>query len=235
MQPASRPRSRHVIVGAALAAVPGVGGGALALALAAALDTWDLAVAGQVPVDAVVAIAYPVTALLVLSSPALRAGGRSLAWVLMVAGGCSGIAALATVVAQAATEPSPAIDVAVVLSSCLWVPGFVSLLTLVPLLYPDGLLPGRQWRWAAAAAVVGIALLTAGLALHPTSFEGRIELTKPFTHLGASRALTVSPRRCSCPPDLPPWRRSSYDSCGPAGSSVARWSCSSGRPACSSP
>ena len=54
----------------------------------------------------------------------------------MVAGGCSGIAALATVVAQAATEPSPAIDVAVVLSSCLWVPGFVSLLTLVPLLYP---------------------------------------------------------------------------------------------------
>ena len=122
----------------------GSAAGLLALALAAALDTWDLAVAGQVPVDAVVAIAYPVTALLVLSSPALRAGGRSLAWVLMVAGGCSGIAALATVVAQAATEPSPAIDVAVVLSSCLWVPGFVSLLTLVPLLYPDGLLPGRR-------------------------------------------------------------------------------------------
>ena len=181
-----------MIVGAALAAVPGVGGGVLALALAAALDTWDLAVAGQVPVDAVVAIAYPVTALLVLSSPALRAGGRSLAWVLMVAGGCSGIATLATVVAQAATEPSPAIDVAVVLSSCLWVPGFVSLLTLVPLLYPDGLLPGRRWRWAAAAAVVGIALLTAGLALHPTSFEGRIELTKPFTHLATSRALTLT-------------------------------------------
>ena len=191
MQPASRPRSRPVTAGAALAAVPGVGGGVLALVLAATLDTWDLAVAGQVPVDAVVAIVYPVMALVVLSSPVLRAGGRSLAWILMFAGACSGVATVATVIAQAATEPSPATGVAVVLLSSMWVPGFLSLLTLVPLLYPDGLLPGRVWRWAAVLSVVGLALLTAGLALYPLAFEGRTELTKPFTHLGMSRALTV--------------------------------------------
>lgn len=191
MQPASRPRSRPVTVGATLAAAPGILGGALALALVTVLDAWDLAVAGEVPVDAVVAIIYPVTALLVLSSPALRPGGRTLAWILLAAGGCSGVATLATVGAQAATESSTATGVAVVLLSSMWVPGFLTLLTLVPLFYPDGLLPGRLWRSAAAAAVVGLVLLTAGLALHPLTFEGRIELTKPFTHLAASRGLTV--------------------------------------------
>ncbi|HSU01332.1 MAG TPA: ATP-binding protein [Nocardioides sp.] len=192
MQPASRPRSPQVSAGAALAAVPGIGGGLLALVLAAVHDTWDLAAAGQVPVDAVVAIAYPATALVVLSSSALRPGGRALAWILLVAGGCSGLATLATVVAQAATEASTTTDLAVMLLSSIWVPGFLSLLTLVPLFYPDGLLPGRWWHWAAGAAVAGLVLLTVGLGLYPETFEGRIRLTKPVSHLGVAQALTVS-------------------------------------------
>lgn len=178
--------------GAALAAVPGVGGGLLALVLAAVHDTWDRAVAGQVPVDVVVALSYPLTALVVLSSPALRRGARSLAWILMVAGACAGVASLATVWAQVATEPSAATGVAVMLLTSIWVPGFLPLLTLVPLFYPDGLLPGRLWRWAAGAAVVGLALLTAGLAIYPLTFEGRTELTKPVTDLALSRGLTWS-------------------------------------------
>jgi two-component system NarL family sensor kinase len=175
---------------AALAAVPGVGGGLLALVLAAVLDTWDLAVAGEVPVDVVVAVSYPVTALVVLSSPALRRGGRALAWILMVAGACAGVAALSTVWAQAATEPSVATGVAVMLLTSIWAPGFLSLLTLVPLFYPDGLLAGRPWRWAAGAAGIGLVLLTVGLAIHPLTFEGRTELTKPVTDLTVSRGLT---------------------------------------------
>ena len=178
--------------GAALAAVPGVGGGLLALLLAATHDTWDMAVDGQVPVDAVVAIAYPLTALVVLTSPTLRRGGRVLAWILMVAGGCSGLATLSTVVAQVATEPSPATDVAVMLLSSLWVPGFLSLLTLVPLFYPDGLLRGRLWRWAAGLAVLGLALLSVGLGLYPETFEGRIRLPKPVSHLGVAQGLTFA-------------------------------------------
>ena len=178
--------------GAALAAVPGIGGGLLALVLVAVHDAWDMAVDGQVPVDAVVAIAYPVMALVVLSSAALRRGGRALAWILMAAGGCSGIAVLSTVVAQVATEPSAATDIAVLLLSSLWVPGFLSLLTLVPLFYPDGLLPGRPWRWAAVLALVGLALLTVGLGLYPETFEGRIPLPKPVSHLGIAQGLTVA-------------------------------------------
>lgn len=177
---------------AALAAVPGIGGGLLALLLVAVNDIWDMAVDGQVPVDAVVAIAYPLTGLIVLTSPSLRRGGRALAWILVVAGGCSGIAVLSTVVAQVATEPSPVTDIAVMLLSSLWVPGFLSLLTLVPLSYPDGLLPGRLWRWAAVLAVLGLALLTVGLGLYPETFEGRIPLPKPVSHLGVAQGLTVA-------------------------------------------
>lgn len=179
-------------LGAALAAVPGIGGGLLALVLAAANEAWDMAVAGQVPVDAVVAIAYPVTALVVLSSPGLRRGGRSLAWILMVAGGCSGIVTLSTVVAQVATEASTTTDVALMLLSSLWVPGFLSLLTLVPLFYPDGLLPGRSWRLAAVAAVVGLVLVSVGVGLYPESFEGRTRLTKPVSDLGVAQAFTYA-------------------------------------------
>lgn len=179
-------------LGAALAAVPGIGGGLLALALAAANDAWDLAVAGQVPVDAVVAIAYPMTALVVFSSPGLRRGGRSLAWILMLAGGCSGIVTLSTVVAQVATEPSTTTDIALMLLSSVWVPGFLSLLTLVPLFYPDGLLPGRLWRLAALAAAVGLALVTVGVGLYPESFVGRIRLTKPVSNLGVAQAFTYA-------------------------------------------
>jgi signal transduction histidine kinase len=181
-----------VTLGAALAAVPGIGGGLLALLLVAVDDTWDLAVTGQVPVDAVVAITYPMTALVVLSSPALRRGGRALAWILMVAGGCSGVATLCTVLAQAATEKSAVTDLAVMLLTSLWVPGFLSLITLVPLFYPDGLLPGRLWRWAAALAVVGLTFLTVGLGLYPETFEGRIQLTKPVSHLRVAQGLTYA-------------------------------------------
>ena len=122
-------------------------------------------------------------------------GGRALAWILMVAGGCSGIATLSTVVAQVATEPSTATDVAVMLLSSLWVPGFLSLLTLVPLFYPDGLLPGeavavgrrpRRRRTRAADRRAS--------ALYPETFEGRIRLPKPVSHLGVAQGLTVRRR-----------------------------------------
>ena len=77
----------------------------------------------------------------------------------------------------ASATASCATSIPMLLSS-IWVPGFLSLLTLVPLFYPDGLLPGRVWRWAAGLAVVGLALLTVGLALHPLTFEGRTVLTR---------------------------------------------------------
>ena len=45
------------------------------------------------------------------------------------------------------------------LYSVLWVPSFVPLLTLLPLLYPDGRPPASRLRLAVPASAVGMVLL----------------------------------------------------------------------------
>ena len=181
--------------GATTAAAPvaavGVLSAVAALVVVTATGTWGLAPARQVPVDATVGLAYPVMAAVVLTSTSARRGSRALAWVLMVAGTCSGVAALSTALALAATGPSAAAGLAVQLQGSVWVPGFLPLLTLVPLLYPDGLLPGRVWRWAAVAAVAGTATLTLGLGLYPEDFVGRARLPKPVADLAVAQGLVV--------------------------------------------
>ena len=61
--------------------------------------------------------------------------------------------------------------------SWLSVPGFVPLLTLVPLLYPHGR-PGRRWRPAAAAGLVGIGRSLPGPPL-PETCGGRVAVAGP--------------------------------------------------------
>ncbi|KRE92794.1 hypothetical protein ASG76_15100 [Nocardioides sp. Soil774] len=173
----------------------GVVGAFAALLLVSASGSWGLVPAAQVPVDATVGIAFPVMAVVMLTASNLGRGARALARVLLVAGACSGVAALTTAVCLASGSRAHADDlvvqVAVQVQGAIWVPGFVPLLTLVPLLYPDGLLPGRAWRWAAAASVIGTLALTVGIGLYPETFPGQVPLPKPVVHLPASRLLTV--------------------------------------------
>jgi signal transduction histidine kinase len=151
--------------------------------------TWGLPATRQLPVDATVGVTFSVMAAVVLTSRSLRAGSRALAWTLMTAGVCSGAAALSTALAAGATGDSALAGLAVQVQGCIWVPGFVPLLTLVPLFYPDGLLPGRTWRLASYASVLGIALLTVGVGLYPEPFHGRTTLEKPWTDLAAAQVL----------------------------------------------
>ena len=58
-------------------------------------------------------------------------------------------------------------SVAESVASWIWVGGFVPLLTLVPLLYPDGRLPGPRWRPWIATSVAGMVLLASGSATYP--------------------------------------------------------------------
>ncbi|HEU5456370.1 MAG TPA: sensor histidine kinase [Nocardioides sp.] len=142
-------------------------------------------------VDAAVAGTYSVMGAVVLGSSSLRPGARTLAWVLLLAGVCSGAAALSTALSLAATGPSTASGVAVQVQGFIWVPGFLPLLTLIPLLYPDGLLPGRLWRWTAFASAAGIVTLTLGIGLYPETFSGPAQLAKPVTNLAVAQGLTV--------------------------------------------
>ena len=129
-----------------------------------------------------------------LLAGSLVRGAKALAWVMLLAGAAAASAALFTALALAATEVTLLSRLWSQLQSFLWVPGFLPLLTLVPLLYPDGLLGGRcarLWRTAAYTALAGTVLLTVGVALYDEPFHGLVVLPKLVTATGPARVLTV--------------------------------------------
>lgn len=160
---------------AVLAAIVAVGSAGL----------WGVEAAREIPVDAAIAVSYSAAAVLVL----MGHGGRRMGWLMLAVGVSGAGAAAGAALAIVATEPSAWATAAVFVQSWIWVPGFLPLLTLIPLLYPDGHLPGRRWWPAAAAAVVGMALLATGAAAYPEEFQGRIQLAKPWTSLALAEAV----------------------------------------------
>jgi signal transduction histidine kinase len=176
--------------GVAALAVVGAGTALTAAAAVTAADAWGLPGAEQLPVDLAVGLAYPVTGAAVVVASRGSRGVAALGRLLLVSGLAGAFTAACIAAALVATTPSAAVRAAVQVQGWLWVPAFLPLLTLLPLLYPDGLLPGRLWRAAAAASLLGTVLLALGMALYPTGFTGRIVLTKPLTAEGAAVVAT---------------------------------------------
>jgi signal transduction histidine kinase len=171
-----------------------VAAASLGAALAAAVvitvgDGWGLEPAREVVVDLAVGLTYPAIGAVVLLARDLGRGTRQLAWVLLGAGTAAALSSLAAAVVLTAPGTSGVVTALAQVQSWLWVPGFVPLVTLVPLLYPDGLPPGRLWRWVAGASLVGTALLAAGVALYPEAVQGRVSVDKPVTSLTAAHVL----------------------------------------------
>ncbi|MGN6243071.1 MAG: sensor histidine kinase [Motilibacteraceae bacterium] len=176
-------RGAGAAVPLAVAAAAAVAAAVLAVTAA---DGWDLPASADLPVDGAVGATYPAIAAAVLAGgPAARRLGRLLL-------GC-GLASALTVVLTALALLAPEADLPARLAgqgaSFTWVFGIAPLLTLVPLIYPDGRLPGRRWSLAVAAAVAGTGLLAVAVALYPEPFRGRVELVKPFTSEPAARLL----------------------------------------------
>ncbi len=135
----------------------------VALWLVTDADLWGLMEARELPIDVAIGLSYSAAAVLVISGT----GGRRIGWLLLGIGLCGATAALGTAVALTSAGPAALVSVAVNVESWIWVGGFVPLLTLVPLLYPDGRLPGpRWWPWVAASAV-GMGFLAVGSAAYP--------------------------------------------------------------------
>ena len=131
-------------VSVAFAAAPGVLGGLAAVVVLVASDSWDL---GPGPRSwSTRAPASPARSS--RRSCSSRAGSRPARAVWHPScssrGACAGLAALTTALALAAETATAGAPVVAQLQSFLWVPGFLPMLTLVPMLYPNGLLPGRR-------------------------------------------------------------------------------------------
>jgi signal transduction histidine kinase len=164
--------------GAAAVGVPALVAVAAAVAGAAILtagSAWALPAADNAPVDLSEAVAYPVMGALVVLH---GRGSRAVGWVMVAAGAAAGLTVLTTAVACLAPDGTLTGRLAAQAASALWVPGFLPLLTVLLLVFPGGLLPGRRWRLLAIAAVAGIVLLTVATALHPDPIQGRVALPK---------------------------------------------------------
>jgi signal transduction histidine kinase len=97
-------------------------------------------------------ISMSVVAVLVLSArPENRLGP-----VFAAAGMLASLDAAASAYAELAFRPGstlPWADLAAWVAGVAWVPAFLLVLTGVPLLFPDGRLPSRRWRWPAYVAL----------------------------------------------------------------------------------
>jgi two-component system, NarL family, sensor kinase len=154
-----------------------------AMSVAALLLVTDWSDVPDLPVDVAIGLAYSAAAVLVLSGT----GGRRIGWLLLGIGLCGSAAALAAVLWADGV------------GDWIWVGGFLPLLTLVPLLYPDGELPGPRWRPWVATSVAGMALLAIGSATYPGDvaqvvFLAGVALLAPSCLAGAA-ALVVRWRR----------------------------------------
>jgi len=120
---------------------------------------------GLLGLDAVVSLATTMAAGLIVARQPRNAIGWMLAFI--------GLSALATGDAQlysllantvrAGTLPGGV--VAAWLGSWLFFPGIALLVTLVPLLFPDGRLPSRRWRVVAWLSTIALVVATVGLAV----------------------------------------------------------------------
>ena len=149
----------------AAVAVAGLAGAMslVALWLVTDADAWASTTAHDLPVDVAIGISYAAAAVLVLSGT----GGRRIGWLLLGIGCCGAGAAISSAVILTGTGSSLVVRVADSVESWIWVGGFVPLLTLVPLLYPDGRLLGPGWRPWVVTSAAGMVLLGVGSATYP--------------------------------------------------------------------
>ena len=165
-------RARPLPPPAALAAGGAVLIVLIGLLLVQARGSWSAAAVAELPVDAAIGLTYPLVGAVVLR------GNRPLGRVFLIVGLAAAVVVLTTAYAAVAPAATPLALAAAWLQSWLWAPAFVPLLTLLPLLYPDGRL---LWRWVGVSAVAGTALVSLALALHDEDVVGRVVLEKPFT------------------------------------------------------
>lgn len=117
-------------------------------------------------------------------------------WLLLAIGAAEGLGDLASGYAAyaLATDPDDTVGVvALWLTSSGWVPVLMVPAVFVPLLFPDGRLPGPRWRaWAWAAGAV-IVLIWTGFMFAEGPLEDAPELTNPFgvPGLGLLRFATL--------------------------------------------
>ena len=92
-------------------------------------------------------------------------------------------------------DPEVALQVAVCLGQMIWSLWLlVAVGVALPLLFPDGRLPSRRWRWVAWAGIAGTAIGTIAFAFAPGRIESAAaeDIVNPLGVAGAADALSAA-------------------------------------------
>ena len=174
---------------ATLTGVAVVACGVAASAVAVAAGDTEPLVHGTDGVGVAMAVTYGLAGLWVA-----RARPRNpVGWLLLVLGGCNGLAAVAGAYARVAAETGlAAAGVAAWVASAVWVLGFAPLLTVLLPLAPTGVAGTRARRTLVAVGAAGPALLTVAVALAPDAVDDVVPGTvNGFAAPGAAAAFAV--------------------------------------------
>jgi hypothetical protein len=125
---------------------------------------------------------------------ALRRPENPIGWLLLgvgVAWGLTGLSAYAEYGLIVAPGSVPGAAAAAAIAWPMWAPAVGITFTFVLLLFPDGHLPGRRWRWVAYAAAFAITAITLVGVLTPGKMtnQGFPDVTNP---LGVDAVGTLS-------------------------------------------
>ena len=124
-----------------------------------------------------------------------REAGNTVGWILGATGIVLALAGLTDGYSESApgSDPVWAFQLAGWVSQLVW---FVFLQALVgialPLVFPNGRLPSRRWRWVAWTGAIGTLLTLASVGLEPGPMEVAGEAANPFGVTGSSTVLSVA-------------------------------------------
>ena len=133
---------------------------------------------GQIT-PAVVAVGYAISGRLLITSVARNAVG----WIIGVIGSVLALAGLSNGYLDGAPDSDPlwAFQLAGMISGFAWNIWLPSLVTIaLALLFPDGRLLSRRWRWVAWSGAFGVTLSSLGLLLAAGPIEGTHPAPNPL-------------------------------------------------------
>ncbi len=113
---------------------------------------------------------FPLVGILILT----RQPRNTIAWILLAIGALAAASGVLTSYADYGLRSHPGSvpgpDVALAIEGAMWAPIFGLMGAYLLLLFPDGRLPSRGWRWVAWMSAVGIVGTWVGLTILPGKF-----------------------------------------------------------------
>jgi len=152
-------------------------------------DAWRYSAYDPVPLNIAVAVFFSIMGVLVI----WHKPDNVLGWVMLGIAAWDGVGLLLTVLTGSFESPTaPGVGTLMWVQSWLWAPPIWAITTLLPMVYPDGRLPSRRWRWAVGLTVAGMAVYCVGLALEDGDFAGRYIVSNPLARPALAAPLLTA-------------------------------------------